>query len=201
MRPHRLLPIPLALLLALAAAAPASAVDVEVGVVDFRFQPRERAIGVGDTVIWRFADSGHTTTAARGQAERWNSGPTTTPTGQTFRHTFARPGRFQYYCIPHQGFMKGVIEVGEDAVGDTVDAFKTKRSGASVRVSFELNEAATVTYTLRGPERKTVRRGRLAAGRHNFRVRSLEEGMYRGTLTLADDFDNQVKPKKSFVIP
>ena len=199
MRRHRLLPIPLALLLALAAAAPASAAEVDIGVVNFRFEPRERAIAVGDTVIWRFVASGHTSTARPGQAERWRS-PNTTPGGDTFRHTFTRPGRFQYYCIPHDGFMRGVIEVGEDAVRDTVDAFRTRRRGSGVRVSFELNEPATATYRLRGPERRTVRRGRLEAGRHSFRVRNLEEGRYRGTLTLADDFDNEAKPKSSFVI-
>ena len=199
MRRHRLLPIPLAALLALAVASPASALDWNVVVTDFAFTPREQAIDVGDTVIWRFADSGHTTTARGGQAERWNSGPNPSPQGGTFPHTFDRPGRFQYFCTPHP-FMKGVIEVGEDQVGDTVDRFRSKRSGANVRISFELNEPATATYRLRGPERKTVRRGRLAAGRHSFRVRNLDEGRYRGTLTLKDDFDNTVKPKNSFVI-
>jgi plastocyanin len=200
MRRNRLLPIPFALLLALAAATPASAVEVDVGVVDFAFEPGQRSIAVGDTVVWRFMAGGHTTTVARGQAERWNSGPSSTPSGQTFRHTFTRPGRFQYYCIPHQGFMKGVVEVGSDTVGDTVDAVRTRRSGSNVRVSFRLNEAATVTYKLRGPERKTVRRGRLAAGRHSLRVRNLDAGSYRGTLTLTDDFDKSAKPKSSFVI-
>jgi plastocyanin len=200
MRRHRLLPIPPTLLLALAAAAPAGAVDVEVGVVDFDFQPREQAIGVGDTVVWRFMSDGHTTTSNPGQAERWNSGPTTTPNGGTFRHTFSRPGRFQYVCFPHSGFMKGTIQVGTDEVADTVDAFRTRRSGSSVRISFRLNEAAKVTYRLTGAERKTVRRGRLAAGRHSFRVRNLEDGRYRGTLTLTDDFDKTVRPKNSFVI-
>lgn len=199
-RRHRLLPIPFALLLALAGAAPAGAVDVDVGVVDFSFQPREQAIGVGDTVVWRFMTNGHTTTANRGQAERWDSGPRTTPMGGTFSHTFNRPGRFQYVCIPHSGFMKGTIQVGTDQVADTVDAFRTRRRGSSVTISFRLNEAATVTYKLTGAERKTVRRGRLAAGRHSFRVRNLEEGRYRGTLTASDDFDKTVKPKNSFVI-
>jgi plastocyanin len=200
MRRHRLLPIPLALLFALAAAAPARAAEVEVGVVNYDFQPATQAIGVGDTVVWRFMTNGHTTTAARGQAERWNSGPATTPSGQTFRHTFDQPGRFQYVCIPHSSFMRGTIQVGTDQVRDTVDAFRTRRSGSSVRVSFKLNEAATATYKLRGPERRTVRRGRLAAGRHSFRVRKLDAGSYRGTLTLKDDFDKTVRSKSSFVI-
>jgi hypothetical protein len=169
-------------------------------VVDFSFQPREQAIAVGDTVVWRFMTDGHTTTADRGQAESWNSGPASSPAGQTFRHTFDRPGRFQYVCIPHAGFMKGTIQVGSDEVRDTLDAFRTRRSRSNVRITFELNEAATVTYKLRGPERKTVRRGRLAAGRHSFRVRNLEAGRYRGTLTLRDDFDKPARAKNSFVI-
>ncbi|MGH2715706.1 MAG: cupredoxin domain-containing protein [Thermoleophilaceae bacterium] len=200
MRSHRLLPLPLALLLALAAAAPASALDWDVAVTDFRFTPRERAIDVGDTVIWRFADGGHTTTAARGQAERWSSGPTTTPSGGTFRKTFSRSGRFQYYCIPHQGFMKGVVQVGEDEVGDTIDALETKRRGSGVTVSFELNEPAKVTFKLKGASRRTVRRGRLRAGEHSFRVKGLDAGSHTGTLVAVDDFDKRDSAKRSFAI-
>jgi plastocyanin len=198
MRRHRLLPIPLALLLALAAAAPAGAADVEVGVVNFDFAPATRTIAVGDTVTWRFNDSGHTATANRGQAERWDSGNRSS--GQTFRHTFNRPGRFQYVCIPHAGFMKGTIQVGTDRVRDTVDAFKATRTGSRVRVSFKLNEPATVSFKLRGAERRTVRRGRLAAGRHSFTVRNLDAGSYRGTLALADDFDKKATAQKSFTV-
>ena len=198
MRRHRLLPIPLALFLALAAAAPASAAEVEVGVVSFNFQPATPSIAVGDTLIWRFNAEGHTSTANPGQAERWDSG--NQMFGQTFRHTFDTPGRFQYVCIPHAGFMKGTIQVGTDQVRDTVDGFKTTRKGSSVKVSFELNEPATATYKLRGEERRTVRRGRLAAGRHSFKVRSLDAGSYSGTLTLKDDFDKSAKAKSSFVI-
>ena len=201
MRRHRLLPIPLALSLALAAAVPATAAEVEITATDFRFSPTPRTIGVGDTVIWRFATGGHTTTAQGGQAERWNSGPRTTPAGQTFRHTFDRPGRFQYFCTPPAGFMRGVVQVGADTVRDTVDAFRARRSGSTVTVSFKLNEAASATYALRGAERRTVRRGRLAAGRHSFKVRNLDAGSYTGTLTLTDDFDKSAKPKSSFVIP
>jgi plastocyanin len=198
MRRHRLLPIPLALSLTLAVAGPASAAEVEVGVVNFDFEPATQPIAVGDTVIWRFNDSGHTATANRGQAARWNSG--NRASGQTFRKTFTRAGRFQYVCTPHRRFMKGTIQVGTDRVRDTVDAFRTTGSGSSVRVSFELNEPATVTFRLAGAERRTVRRGRLAAGRHSFRVQNLDAGSYRGTLALADDFDKKANARKSFVI-
>lgn len=198
MRRHRLLPIPLALSLALAAAVPATAAEVQITATDFRFSPSARTIAVGDTVIWRFATGGHTTTANRGQAERWDSG--SRDSGQEFRHTFDRPGRFQYVCIPHAGFMRGTVQVGTDAVRDTVDAFKTTRTGSRVRVSFRLNEPATVSFRLRGEERRTVRRGRLGAGRHSFTVRNLDPGSYRGTLSLADDFDKKATAQKSFTI-
>ena len=198
MRRHRLLPIPLALVLALAAAIPAGAAEVEVGVVNFDFAPATRTIAVGDTVTWRFNDSGHTATANRGQAERWDSGNRSS--GQAFRRTFNRPGRFQYVCIPHAGFMKGTIQVGTDRVRDTVDAFNATRSGSSVRVSFKLNEPATVTFKLSGADRRTVRRGRLGKGRHSFTVRNLEAGAYRGALALADDFDKKSSAQKSFTI-
>ena len=198
MRRHRLLPIPLGLLLALAAAAPAGAAEVEVGVVNFDFRPATQAIAVGDTVIWSFGAEGHTSTAIRGQAERWDSG--NRRFGQTFRHTFNRPGRFQYVCIPHAGFMRGTIQVGSDQVRDTVDAFRARRSGSSVRVSFKLNEPATVSFKLSGADRRTVRRGRLGKGRHSFTVRNLDAGSYRGTLALADDFDKKSSAQRSFTI-
>ena len=199
MRPHRLL-LSLTAILALGLASPAMAFDWPVEVVDYEFRPAERKIAVGDTVIWSFTNGGHTTTAARGQADKWNSGPATSEAGTTYQKTFNTPGRFQYICIPHASFMKGTIEVGEDAETDTVDNFKGTRRGDNVKISFTLNEAAKVTYKLKGPSRRTVERGRLDAGRHSFRVRNLRNGEYRGTLTLVDDFDKKATPKNLFVI-
>ena len=199
MRPHRLL-LPLTAILALGLSSPAVAFDWPVEVVDYEFRPADRKIAVGDTVIWSFTNGGHTTTAARGQADKWNSGPATSEAGTTYEKTFNTPGRFQYICIPHALFMKGTIEVGEDAETDTVDSFKGTRRGDNVKISFKLNEAAKVTYKLKGPSRRTVERGRLDAGRHSFRVRNLRNGEYRGTLTLVDDFDKKATPKNFFVI-
>jgi plastocyanin len=199
MRPHRLL-LPLTAILALGLASPAMAFDWPVEVVDYEFRPAERKIAVGDTVIWSFTNGGHTTTAARGQADKWNSGPATSEAGTPYQKTFNTPGRFQYICIPHASFMKGTIEVGEDAETDTVDNFKGTLRGDNVKISFKLNEAAKVTYKLKGPSRRTVERGRLDAGRHSFRVRNLRNGEYRGTLTLVDDFDKKATPKNFFVI-
>jgi len=198
MRRHRLLLTPVTILLALGAAGPAMAAEWNVGVTDFEFTPPERNIAVGDTVTWSFTDGGHTTTAVRGQSESWNS--SFQDAGGTFRRTFTRPGRFQYVCTPHKSFMKGVIEVGEDEETDTLGAFRTRRSGGTVSINFTLNEPAVVTYKLKGPSRRTVERGRLAAGRHSFKVKRLKPGQYRGVLTLTDDFDKKITPRNAFTV-
>lgn len=199
---HRLA-LPLALLSALAAASPAAAVDWTVDVrEDFSFAPSERRIAVGDTVTWTFSAGGHTSASVGGQPDSWSSAARgeTNARGTSFPHTFRTPGRYQYVCIPHKAFMKGVIEVGTDAVLDTLDDFKTKRVGRRVTLSFKLNEAATVTYRLRGPSPRTVKRGRLAAGRRSFSVRRLRRGTYRGALIVTDDFDKKITPRSFFVI-
>jgi len=189
----------LAVLLSLATAGPASALDWSVDVTDFKFTPPERHVEVGDKVLWTFTDGGHTTTSKSGQPERWDSDYETA--GGTYEHVFQTPGRYQYYCRPHRSYMKGVIVVGEDAVSDTVDRFRTRHRGRTATISFTLNEAARMTYRLKGRTRRTVKRARLEAGDHRFKLRRLARGTYRGTLSLSDDFDNDVTQKKRFVIP
>jgi plastocyanin len=198
MRFRRLLALAPAVLLALAGASPAMAVDWNVDVTNYMFTPSERQIEVGDKVIWSFRDGGHTATSRPGQGERWDSDLQSG--GATYEHTFTKPGRYQYFCRPHDSFMRGVIEVGDDAVSDTVDKFRSKRRGRSVTISFVLNEPARMTYRLKGPSRRTVKRARLETGDHRFKLSRLARGSYRGTLTLADDFDNEVTPRSSFVI-
>jgi plastocyanin len=193
--------VPLAFLFALLPAAPAAAFDWSTDVVDFEFRPAERKIALGDSVTWTFSAEGHTTASVGGQPDSWKSSPdSVNPTGTSFTHTFNTPGRFQYVCIQHRDFMKGVIEVGTDAVVDSVSRFKSKRSGKRVKVSFLLNEPATIRYSLKGPSRRTVKRGRLQAGTHSFTLRRLKRGTYRGVLTAVDDFDKKETPRNFFVI-
>ena len=188
----------LAVLLSLATATPAAALDWSVDVTDFKFTPPERHVQVGDKVAWTFTDGGHTTTSSAGQPERWDSDYETA--GGRFEHVFQTPGRYQYFCQPHRSYMKGVIVVGEDAVSDTVDRFRTRHRGRTATISFTLNEPARVTYKLKGPTRRTVKQGRLGTGVHRFKVKRLARGSYRGTLALSDDFDNEVVQKKRFAI-
>lgn len=198
MRRERLL-IPLFLLTPLVLASPAAAAEVTVDAVDYEFRSASQSIGVGDSVIWNFVTAGHTSSSVAGQAERWDSG--TADAGTTFRRTFNRPGRYQYICIPHQTFeppMRGVVTVGTDTVAKSVSRFKAKRTGNRVKVSFRLGEAAKVTYALKGPSKKTVKRGRLGTGARSFTVKGLKPGRYRGTLTAVDDFDKKTTAKSSF---
>jgi plastocyanin len=193
---------PLAVLLSLILAGPAAAaVDWNTQVVDFKFTPAAHKINVGDTVTWDFAVNGHTTASLSGQPDSWKSIDSgANPAGTSFTHQFDTPGKYQYVCLQHQNFMKGTIEVGTDKVIDTLDNFKTKRAGHRVRIGFKLNEPATVSYRLKGPSGKRVKKGRLAAGRHSFTVKRLKRGTYRGVLTVVDDFDKKITPRNHFVI-
>jgi plastocyanin len=200
MRPSRLA-FPLALFLSLALASPAAAFDWTTEVLDFEFKPAERQIAPGDSVTWSFGAEGHTTTSLRGQPDYWTSiGEGANPAGSSYTRVFNVPGRYQYVCTPHQAFMKGVIEVGTDTVVDTLDNFRSTRRANRVTLSFRLNEPATVTYRLKGPSPRTVKRGRLGIGRHSFTLRRLKRGTYRGVLTVVDDFDKKITPRNFFVV-
>jgi copper binding plastocyanin/azurin family protein len=169
-----------------------------VSVVDFEFQPRTVQVDPGDTVTWTFQDEGHTTTADRGQAEAWDSGPAVSPAGAPFSHTFRTPGRYGYVCIPHASFMTGVVQVGQDEFPKSQRSFRQIRRGNSITISFRLVELARVTVRLRGPSRRTVTRRRL--GRHSIRVSRLRAGRYRGTVTFEDDFKKRSVVRTSAVI-
>jgi plastocyanin len=193
--------LPLAVLLPLVLASPAAAFDWRTDAIDFEFQPSEQKIALGDSVTWNFSVEGHTTASLGGQPDSWKSvDEGTNPAGTSYTHVFNTPGRFQYVCLQHKDFMKGVIEVGTDTVIDSIDDFKAKRVGSRVKISFLLNEPAIVKYSLRGPSRRSVKLGRLDAGRRSFTLRRLKRGTYRGVLTVVDDFDKKVAPRNFFVI-
>ena len=193
--------LPLAVVLPLVLAPSAAAFDWRTDVIDFEFQPKEQNIAPGDTVTWTFSNQGHTVASVRGQADSWKSADDApNPVGTSYTHAFSIPGKFQYICLQHKDFMKGVVVVGSDTVADTIDDFRTRRTGNRVKIGFLLNEPATVKYTLKGPSRRTVKRGRLDKGRHSFTLRRLKPGTYRGLLTVVDDFDKKVTPRNSFRI-
>jgi plastocyanin len=192
-----LLLAPLTALAVLGVAAPSLAADFTVDVTpEFSFAPKERKIAVGDSVTWTFTDGGHSTTSRPDQPLKWNS--KVLGEGKTFQETFTKPGRYDYYCIPHRDFMKGTIVVGSDTVKKTVGATSAKVSGSKLTFGFKLNEGAVATLKLKGASKKTVKTKRLSAGKRTIVVKKLKAGSYTATLSLSDDFDNKTTKKKTF---
>jgi plastocyanin len=194
------------LLSALAVAAPlaltpaASARDWTIDAVDWQFAPAQTTVAVGDAVTWRFSAAGHTSTSLAGQAESWNSAPTgTNPAGTSFTHVFTKPGRYEYICIPHEDFMRGVVEV-RGSTAPILASLATKRRGRTVRLRFRLNATASVNYRLRGPSRRTIKRDGLGPGEHTLRIRRLRRGRYRGVLTAVDTSGQPTRRTNSFRI-
>lgn len=62
-------------------------------------------IRVGDTIHWVNDQGLHCSISCAGQTESWAS-PLLTMQGQSFDHTFTKPGVFGYFCCQH-GFDKG----------------------------------------------------------------------------------------------
>ena len=86
----------------------AEAKTVNVEIKDFSFQPASLKIKVGDTVVWTQRDSvKHTVTVVSGP-ETFDSGLLSA--GETFSHTFTKPGTYEYKCTPHPG-MRGKVVV------------------------------------------------------------------------------------------
>ena len=185
----------------LVAAPTASARDWTVDAIDWSFVGQRTTVDVGDSVTWRFTVAGHTSTSRDGQAESWNSAPSgSNAAGTTFTHVFTQPGRYEYICLPHRDFMTGVIEV-RGATGESppvLASLHTRRMRRGVRLRFRLNAVANVTYRLRGPSRRTIRRAGLGAGLHTIRVRRLRRGTYRGVLTAIDAAGKKTRRANSF---
>ena len=85
------------------------------------FDPLLVRVAVGGTVTWTFDDGAHTVTAYHREnntphrvpeeSDAWDSG--FLDEGESFSHTFAEPGVYDYVCIPHEGMgMVGSVVVG-----------------------------------------------------------------------------------------
>jgi uncharacterized repeat protein (TIGR01451 family) len=100
----RLIVVIVAFLWGLTTAALAATNVLQVFDLDFGIAPSthiDPTINVGDTVEWQWvtATMQHSTKAAIGQSESWDSGLHTQ--GFTFTHTFQNSGTFAYFCTLH----------------------------------------------------------------------------------------------------
>jgi plastocyanin len=87
----------------------------EVGMMNIQFDPQDVTIKAGETVTWT-NDEGvaHDVDKTSGPGPQFSSGPEGgMMEGDTFEHTFDRPGTYEYICRVHAPGMAGTIEVTE----------------------------------------------------------------------------------------
>ena len=82
-----------------------------------RFDPETVTVAAGETVRWEWAASGHNVRPDSQPTDAdWSGTPggegETYDEGYTYEFTFEVPGRYEYYCAPHQSFgMVGTVVV------------------------------------------------------------------------------------------
>lgn len=186
--------------LALGLAAPAVAGDVPVAAIDYSFMPKTLKVAPGDSVTWAFSGtSEHTSTSEKGQAESWSSGLQSA--GGTYSHTFTKPGRYQYLCLPHRFSMKGTIQVGDDPFKKSFTSVKTTVRGKKASSKLRLQESAKVTAVVTSPKKRTVSSAKFDPSRVAIAWgEGLKPGTYKGTITAVDDFDVKTVKKLTFTI-
>jgi plastocyanin len=149
------------------ASAPAYAANQDVRVANNSFSPTAVNIQPGDTVTWRFTgpDTNHSATSDPGQAESWDSDPGNPfpnhVLNDTFVHTFNATGSFTYFCKVHT-FMRARVVVSAPGspppppAGDTAapQLSSLKANLRRRRVTYKLDEDATITAKLRGRTRR-----------------------------------------------
>ena len=99
-------------LLFFAPAAWSQGQDVTVRMEDNFFDQANITVEPGTTVTWvQSGNNPHTTTSYDGL---WDSGMIEGGSGGTFSYTFEEPGRYDYYCIPHESMgMVGSVTVSD----------------------------------------------------------------------------------------
>ncbi|MFC1475366.1 T9SS type A sorting domain-containing protein [Candidatus Zixiibacteriota bacterium] len=86
-----------------------------IEVMNFRFEPRNLTIAVGDVVRWEWGSGAHTTTNGLGSSAAeagmlWDA--PLNMSSQSFERQFNEVGDFPFFCRPHESAdMKGTITV------------------------------------------------------------------------------------------
>jgi plastocyanin len=86
--------------------------EVTVRMEDNFFDQANITVEPGTTVTWvQSGNNPHTTTSYDGL---WDSGIIEGGSGGTFSYTFEEPGRYDYFCIPHESMgMVGSVTVSD----------------------------------------------------------------------------------------
>jgi plastocyanin len=80
---------------------------------NIQFHPAEISVSAGDTVTWTNDESvSHDVDKESGPGPQFSSGPEGgMNVGDTFKHTFDKPGTYKYICRVHAPGMAGTITV------------------------------------------------------------------------------------------
>jgi plastocyanin len=193
-------------------ATPARAATHNVSVGNNAFSPASLTVEQGDVVNWNFVgpDTNHSTTTNAEHQTSWDSDPNNSSpnhtVGDRFSWNFPFTGEYPYFCKVHSN-MTGKITVvpkGQPPdVGDTVaPQFGTPRvSVKRRRVTFKLDEGATVTGKLRGRTRRTLT---LEAnpGTNVLKLPRMRSGRYGLALRATDAAGNKsVAVQLKFTVP
>lgn len=97
----------------------AFAADHAVSIVDRTYEPAQVTVSVGDTVTWTVTKSiGEPHSVTSGKVGEPNAGSvfdsgiaSLTNDGQTYQHTFDKPGEVDYFCTVHGAAMSGKVTV------------------------------------------------------------------------------------------
>jgi plastocyanin len=192
-------------------AAPAQAANVAVG-NGSTFTPSSTTVVQGDTVTWDWVgpDTNHSVTSDPGQAESFDTDPTTPVAlinhqkGFTFAHMFTQLGSFSYVCHVHS-FMTGTVKVvapGTDIVAPKISGLRADPSKLCSNKSKKCDHPGTlIRFSLSEPARiqakispkgkdKTVKSFKLngVAGKNKpkYSARGLKPGDYVLKLTPTD---------------
>jgi len=143
--------------------ARAATVTVMVGPGGFFFTPSSVTIHTGDTVVWTWSSSGHSSTSGSPgmPSGLWDSGIINQ--GATFMHTFNAAGSFPYYCTVHGACcgMVGAVIVSNSTPTPSPTATPTptpsRLNNISTRASVQTGSGATIAgFILTGTELKQV---------------------------------------------
>lgn len=90
------------------ASGTAGSVDTNLAIDNYAFKPPTITVCTGERIVWKNNDDDpHTVTALDGSWDSKGLGQ-----GDTYKHAFDKPGKYEYYCKVHP-FMRGVIIVKE----------------------------------------------------------------------------------------
>ncbi|MBC8045183.1 MAG: T9SS type A sorting domain-containing protein [Fimbriimonadaceae bacterium] len=128
---------------------------IVVNAEDFKFEPSNFTIQVGDTVKWIWDDSGadHTTTSLSvpAGAATWDS--PLNASSPSFSYIVTQPGIYDYKCTPHEDMNRTgtFTAVGEPTTIESIDetvTLQVQTIGYDIRITYSLQEPALVNISI-----------------------------------------------------